>query len=101
MNRSQPTEFISQLFCPNPRVDASLEDHCQMSISLRFSEIWPPPRLGLTRPRRPRELIFRKRYAVLLLLLETRDHFIPIFLKVFKPGRIDEIDLNASDLDHP
>jgi len=48
-----------------------------------------------------RELIFRKRYAVLLLLLEMRDHFIPIFLKVFKPGRIDEIDLNASDLDHP
>jgi hypothetical protein len=48
-----------------------------------------------------RALIFRKRYAVLLLLLEMRDHFIPIFLKVFKPGRIDEIDLNASDLDHP
>jgi hypothetical protein len=36
----------------------------------------------LIRPRRPRELIFGKRYAVLLLLLETRDHFIPIFKSV-------------------
>jgi hypothetical protein len=51
MNRSQPTEFIWQLFCPNPKVDASLEDYCQMSIFLRFGEIQPPPRLGLIRPR--------------------------------------------------
>jgi hypothetical protein len=81
-------------------VDASLEDHCQMSIFLSLrnrasTKAWPDQTETI------RELIFRKRYAVLLLLLEMRDHFIPIFLKVFKPGRIDEIDLNASDLDHP